>query len=1107
MKYSKMFAGWLAILLLLACASVQAQTTTTGDLTGTVTDPSGAVLPNVSVNLKNEATGATQTTTTNGSGIYHFGFLPPAAYVVTVEVPGFQTAESRTNVDLGQSVSLDVVLKVKTSTSTVEVTENSQAVQIENGDISTTFNNHQITTLPNPGNDVTSYAQTAPGVTMNTQSGYGNFSSFGLPAASNLFTLDGQNDNDPYLNLNNSGATNLLLGSNEIAEVTVINNGYSGQYGQLAGAQVNYVTKSGSNQFHGNANYYWNGPQLNANDFFNNATGTPRPFDNANQWATGGGGPIVKNKTFFFVNYEGLRVVIPTSTQVQIPSPQFQAATLTNLLAVSPASVPFYQQMFKIFNGAPGAGAATPEPGGGCGTFTALGAGVPCTYQFRAAPGNFTHEQQYAIRVDQNLGSNDRLFARFQRDNGVQATYTDPLNPVFNAASGQPEWQAQLSETHTFGATATNNFVASAQFYAAVFGPSNLANSLSAFPTTVAFANGWANIGGIDFDWPQGRRVTQYQAVDDFSKIIGKHTLRLGINAHRDNVTDLSFGVNTSGFINEGDLNDFYNGGGTNNYLVQTFPSAAEQPIELWLLGAYLEDDINVTSRLKVNLTLRIDHNSNPVCNHDCFARTTVPFTELDHDPTIPYNQAIASGLHQAYPATDNIVWQPRIGFAWSTSDQKTVIRGGIGIFGDAFPGTVVDDFAKNFPEYNQFLVPNGPISPAVPGNLFQVASSSNQSLASAFASGGTLASITAANPLFSPPSFTSSDAVIKQPRYYEWNFEIQHQLPGNMIFSANYVGNKGQWIPISNIGPNFYYPSGSAGIPTATPDPRFGTVTQIESAGNSSYNGVTFSVRKPTSHGLTFGANYTWSHAIDDVSNAGFLPFNFTTASSLLVPQNPYNYLGSRGSSDYDVRQYFSANYVWEDAIRHLFHWGPNAIFGGWTIGGTVFFRTGLPYTVIDGATTSSLGAFNYGGSEFFQSVYATPLISANSAFCGKANEVNQGNPCMTTSQFAAADITSSVFGGIQGRNDFRGPHFFDTDLTAMKYFNLGTEKVKFGLGFEFFNLFNHPNFDLPVNDIANPEFGEITKAVSVPTSILGAFLGGDASPRIIEVKATLTF
>ena len=181
--------------------------------------------------------------------------------------------------------------------------------------------------MPNPGNDLSYIAQSAPGVVQNTQGGNGNFSAYGLPATSNLFTLNGQNENDPFLNLNNSGATNLLLGNNDVREATVVTNGYSGQYGTLAGANVNYVTKSGSNSFHGNALYWWNGSALNANSFFNNQNGAPKPFDNANQWAASFGGPIKKNKTFFFIDTEGLRFVLPTSTNVRVPSPQFEAAT------------------------------------------------------------------------------------------------------------------------------------------------------------------------------------------------------------------------------------------------------------------------------------------------------------------------------------------------------------------------------------------------------------------------------------------------------------------------------------------------------------------------------------------------------------------------------------------------------------------------------------------------------------------------------------------------------------------------------------------------------------------------------------------------------------
>jgi hypothetical protein len=214
-------------------------------------------------------------------------------------------------------------------------------LQTDNADVSTSFSQTQISQVPNPGNDLSYIAQTAPGVIQNTQGGNGNFSAYGLPATSNLFTLNGQNENDPFLNLNNSGATNLLLGNNDVEQATVVTNGYSGEYGTLAGANVNYVTKSGGNNFHGNALYWWNGDVLNANSYFNNQSGTPRPFVNANQWAASIGGPIKKDKTFFFLDTEGLRFVLPTSLNVRIPSAQFASATLANLANASPASVPF----------------------------------------------------------------------------------------------------------------------------------------------------------------------------------------------------------------------------------------------------------------------------------------------------------------------------------------------------------------------------------------------------------------------------------------------------------------------------------------------------------------------------------------------------------------------------------------------------------------------------------------------------------------------------------------------------------------------------------------------------------------------------------------------
>src|SRR5215468_3430798 len=381
----------LALLVAGQATWVFAQSLTSGDLAGTVTDPSGAVVPNASVTLKSNESGAMQTRTTNAQGYYRFQLLSPGSYTVSVTASGFQSTQQQATITVGQAATANIPLALGAASQTIEVSAGAEAVQAENAEISTTITQQQIALMPNPGNDLSYVVQTAPGAVMNTQAGYGNSATFGLPATSNLFTFNGMNENDPFLNLNNSGPTNLLLGSNDVQEATVVNNGYSVQYGGLTGANVNYVSKSGTNNWHGNAEYYWNGRAMNANNYFNVQSDIPRPFVNANQWAASVGGPIRKDKTFFFVDYEGLRVVLPTTTPVNVPSPQFQAATLANLAITSPGSIPFYQQMFSLYNGAKGATNAQnvlPQgtdssgnviSGPGCGSFTGFGdTTTPC---------------------------------------------------------------------------------------------------------------------------------------------------------------------------------------------------------------------------------------------------------------------------------------------------------------------------------------------------------------------------------------------------------------------------------------------------------------------------------------------------------------------------------------------------------------------------------------------------------------------------------------------------------------------------------------------------------------------------------------------------------
>ena len=1112
--HKKLAFGLVVALVLFSLPLAFGQSTTAGDIAGVVTDPTGAVVPGANVTLKGLSTGTTEAATTNAQGYYRFSLLAPGQYNVTVTAAGFGKAEKVTPASIGQLTSVDFRLAVAAQTQTVEITENAATVQTENGDIATTIVAEQLANLPNPGNDLSFVAQLAPGAVMNTQGGYGNFEVFGLPATSNVFTYNGQYDNDPFLNLNNSGATNLLLGQNDVAEVNVVVNGYSGQYGGLAGAQVNYVSKSGSNQFHGNAAWFWNGRAMNANDWFNNAYGTPRPFDNVNQWAAGLGGPIKKDKTFFYWNYEGLRVLLPTSGTATIPSPQFETATLANLTATGQsASVPFYQNIFNIYNGAPGAAAAAATPGGGCSDVTALAAGVPCTLQFRSVAGNFTHEYQTSLRIDQNIGQNDRIYGRVQTDQGVQATYTDPINPIFNTVSTQPEYQGQLNYTHSFGARATNQLVFSGQYYSAIFSDANLQKSLSTFPTTVDFLDGSLNLlGGIDYNWPQGRNVRQWQIVDDFTVTFGRHTFKAGVNWRKNDVTDFDYGQYTSGLVLEGSLNNFFNGGaapGGFDLLEQKFLTAPSEPMFLWNMGVYGQDEFRIGRNLKITAALRIDHNANPQCNTNCFSQFAVPFTALNHDATIPYNQAIETNLHTAYYSTDKVVWQPRVGFAWSPN-EKTVIRGGAGIFSDGFPATIVDNFSSNPPNVNTFIVTGAPLSPAQSGNLFSLASGSNSSFTSAFGSGGTLASISASNPFFSPPSFSAQDPRLRQPHYYEWNLEVQREVGWHTILDLNYVGNHGAYEPLANAGVNAYCPTsacpgGFVGLPTAPPDPRFGTVTQYQSSSYSNYDGMVVRLNHSFSKGLLFQINYTWSHALDICSNGCLLPFSYDTITSNSMPQNPYNARANYGNADYDVRHYLSANYVWDDVIRRFSHWGPNALFGGWIVSGTWFVRSGFPLTVVDTAASGTLSGLNDGGP------YYGNVIGSGVGSCGEAAAGPSARPCLNAAEFSPSTNSPTGFGN-QGRNTFRGPRYFNTDLAISKSFSFPRwESAKLTVGAQAFNLLNHPNFDLPVPDLANTNpttgFGDITRTVNPPTSLLGSFLGGDASTRMIQLKLQFQF
>lgn len=1092
--------------------AANAQTITTGAIDGVVSDPSGAIVPNASVVVTNTATGATYKASTGSNGEYRVSQLPPGSYSVAVSASGFQTTKQTIQVSIGQTASGNVSLTVGQTATTVEVTGSEvPLLHTDDAQISTTFTQQQVENLPNPGNDLTFVAQTAPGSIMNTQSGYGNFSSFGLPGTSNTYTVNGGYYNDPFLNVNNSGATNLTLGANDIASVTVTSNAYNVSFGGLGGAQVSEISRSGGNKFHGNADYWWNGRIMNANDFFNNNSGTPRPFDNVNQWAAAIGGPIKHDKTFFFVNYEGLRVILPSRATVYAPDPSYQALTLGNLAANGLSSeIPIYQNIFNLYNNAPGHQNATVSTSDSA-------AGGYGTVQFNATASNFTHEQLWNGRIDQNWGDNDHLFGHVTVDKGVQATYTNVLNPLFNALSPQPAYEGQLAEQHIFTPNVSNSFLFSTIYYRAVFTNTNEAASEAIVPFSLFFADGdlgsngnSAAPGGLNIIWPQGRNVTGYQFQDDISWTKGKHTMSFGWTMRRDDLTDFSpeeftgspEAVVTNASFQQGYVDEW----------VQQFPTRLTQPVALYNMGWYAQDQWKVLPNLTITYGLRMEHNSDPVCRTSCFSRLSTDFAASNPSTSVPYNMLISSGHGTALAKMQPIGWEPRIGFSFLPfgASGKTTIRGGFGMFADAFPGQIADMFLNN-PPVNVGFTLFGPafggsnygLVPGSPTSARTVASTSAAAFQTGFSTGASFDALSTV-PGFLPPTMTTARQNIKYPTYEEWSLSVEQAIGRNDSFSVQYVGNRSYHQPVLNNGVNAYNSGGAPGFPelstTSAPNPNLGPVTEVSSEAISNYNGGVAQWQH-RAKSLTLNFNYEYSHALDEISNGGFDGFSGNSVN----PDNPFNLAQNYGNADYDVRHYFSGNIVYT-----MPHWrGPKAIVDDWVFSSTLFHSTGLPFSVTDSSTATNLS--NYGGPLFAKQI--SPIHGTHCGGEGATTTIGNGIACSFTSSFPQDPATSLPLNpatdfGQSRRNQIFGPNYTDTDFAVMKGFGMpGHESVKLRVGAQFYNLFNHPNFGQPSGDVASGNFGQISTTVNPPTSILGSFLGGDASPRLIQLTGKFEF
>jgi len=551
---------------------------------------------------------------------------------------------------------------------------------------------------------------------------------------------------------------------------------------------------------------------------------------------------------------------------------------------------------------------------------------------------------------------------------------------------------------------------------------------------------------------------------------------------------------------------------------------------------------------------LRGEHFSNPVCESRCFARLTGPFDSISHDPDQPYNQSILINQQHAFLQMDNILWSPRFSFAWQLFgvSHSTVVRGGIGVFHDSLPGGTAESFYINAPLYNVYTVFGSNLTPNETTSLFRDAAVSNAAFVNGYAAGQTVAEIRAAIPNFFPPAINASEKIIHSPQFQKWSLELQQALGTNTTLSVGYYGHHGIHELFFNNSANSYcdpeveiLPSGApnpcfgfeSSLPREVPDPRFGKTSEDRTSAVSSYHGAVISLKHQFTRwtGGLFQANYTYGHALDEISNGGV--FSFTSVGSFQgvtnSPQDPKNLRGNYGPAEYDVRHSFNANYVWELPLKAALRVpGPSSLVNGWQVSGTIFARSGFPYTVVDPVMSGRLAENNYSAG-----VHAVPARALDSGLsCGSgaafplaphpcqpsqmlingapnpnANFIQAG--CETGFNTGNLPSPSGPCGGptvsfAQGRNHFRGPGYFNTDFAIMKNTKLpGWEHASLGIGFEFFNLFNHPNFGFPDNWVSSPTLGQIFYLEQTPTSILGNSLGGDAAPRMIRLRVQLQF
>jgi hypothetical protein len=1152
---------------------VWAQSGTSSALAGVVADKSGGVIPGAEVRATEVNTGAARTVESNLDGRFLFSQVNPGTYRIEVRVAGFGEGQSQAvSVAVGQTATVNFALSPAATSQTVEVTAESGLMSLENANTSTTLGEKTIKSLPNPGQDLTYVAQFAEGALMNTAGssndakaagGYGNVEFNGLPATSNGYILDGFDSNDPFLGLNIGLSTNLVIGLDALQEATVNTNSYAVDMGRYGASQTSYFTKSGTNQFHGDVYEIWNGSLLNASDYFLHANDTPgevakKPRSVVNEFGVSVGGPVRRNRLFFFGHYEGIRIALPLVARTTVPSAAYQQYVLNQLntsqsgtdwinCTVVPGSNPvqyncptlaaqpepqeyyFYQKMFALYGDT--SGTATPvltcpidengvvHSGQSAGNlFDYKG----CANKRTQSLNNSDSENLIVVKIDHTIGANDSVWYRFQQDTGLQAAYTDPIDPIFNSYSPQPQRTLVVGYTHLFTPNLVNQFNPGASWYSSLFLPNNYAQVLQTFPIVLAGGSSnapFTTIGGNDQTYTQGRKVTQWQINDNLIWTRGRHSFKFGENSRRLDVSDYDLGEGVAPTAVYNDLAQFSYGAAAT--VTAGFPVTQKESIALGNLDMYAMDTYKLGQRWTFIAGLRATWNTDPVNQHRLFARPAGSFLDMSHSASQPLSAAIETNVRRLFPATPLLSWQPRAAVAYKVSDKMALHAGG-GVFNDIIPAQVADLGATNPPYAPVFVggiygqVGGVGIAPGVVGSAVDATVAANQAFQSAFRSN-------AMTPLAVNLN-TFPSGTLKTPYFLQWSVGLERELGARGSVRVDYVGTRAVHEPYQVELNGYQTVCAGCFAPFAYGQPldtRFGSVNEFQTGAGSHYAGLQTSATKQFA-GLTVRGNYTYSHCIDEVSNGGLLPFS---TLGIIAPL-PGSLRPEYGNCDYDIRHNVSAFAIYEIPFRSK-HELLRQVLGGWQVSETVFLHSGVPFSVLSAPyTANNNGIFQGSGPQYANRVAGVPVYrKAAVAGVTQPGSVQWLNPdafasVVDPSTGDCAGVTATMpdspalcqFGD-SGRNNYRGPHFTYSEVYVTKKIPLA-EHVIFRLDTQLFNVFNHANFALPSNQAGTPGepatqtgFGAVTSTISPPTGLLGVGLGGDSSPRMIAFQGRIEF